>query len=45
MEYVVALHAPEAAEDVGDGVDAEMAEVEHAGGVGEHGEDVEFLPP
>ena len=43
MEYVVALHASEAAEDVGDGVDTEVAEVEHTRGVGEHGEDVEFL--
>jgi len=43
VQDVVALHALEAGQDVGDGVDAQVAEVEGARGVWEHGQDVRRL--
>lgn len=44
VEDVVALHALEAGEDIRDGVDAQMAEVQRARGVREHGQDVGLAP-
>jgi hypothetical protein len=38
VQDVVALHALEAGQDIGYGVDAQMAEVKGARGVGEHGQ-------
>ena len=43
LQYIFALHALIASNDIGDGVIANMAHVQFATGVGEHGEAVKFF--